>query len=154
MRKILKLLYTCFIIISIISCNNNYKKQQDDIAIDNGKVLITSLTYILKQKSLPKEYYNQPLQIVKSSKYHIVSTLKINGINCILLPENTNISSLLKHIDVFKPIPLVEVAALTVKDNLIHIEIILRSTGHNFKLKLKTDENKKYQILEFKEVTI
>ena len=142
------------IIVSVISCSNNQRKQQVAATISNGELLATSLAYVLKQKSLPVEYYNQPLQIVKSSKYRIISRLRVNGIDCVLLPEDTNVGLVLKHADVFKPIPLVEVGDLKIIDDLIDIEIILRATGHNFKLKLKTDKNKNYRILELKEATI
>lgn len=61
----------------------------------------------------------------------------VNGKECVVLPEGTLVKDILSKMDIYKPLPLAEVVQLKSKDELIYVEIIFRSTGHDFLLRVK-----------------
>lgn len=146
-KKILLLL----LIISVISCNTRKEKS---LEIKADKALKVSLEYLLKNKDLPKEYLNQPFQIIQHQKPKIIPPLIVNGKNCIFLAENTNVYKLLGKMNLYEPIPLVEVIELKKLNNIVVIDLILRATGHAFLLNLEEDTNDNYKVIKIEESTI
>ncbi|ARS38500.1 hypothetical protein CA265_01890 [Sphingobacteriaceae bacterium GW460-11-11-14-LB5] len=128
--------------------NYNYLDQKDSISI-----IEESLHHILGKKVLPKEYYNQPLQIIIPENLQHTEIF-IDGKKCILLPINTDVKQLMKGMDIFKPITLVELGDLKLDNKLIFIELIFRATGHNFLLELKKDKSGRFKIINVRERTI
>lgn len=123
--------------------------------INTSKILETSLTYLLDHVHLVKEYYNQPLQIIQNKKYPINGVLKIKGRTSLILPDTTNVYALKRKMDVFKPIPIVEVIEIkSINEQFLTIDLIFRSTGHAFLLKLKKIGDEKYVVVDFSESTV
>jgi len=133
-------------------CCNRYKDQQLNQK-ESIQVIEESLQKILDKNILPKEYYQQPLQIVTPKGFDPIE-IKVNGMKCILLPEETNVNRLIKGMDIFTPRPLVEIAELKMCKELIYIDLIFRATGHNFSLQLKRTTKGKLEITKISERTI
>lgn len=145
------ILLFCTISLTLLSCNhseNNYLVQKDSISI-----IKESLDHILDKKVLPKEYYTQPLQIIVPKNLQHAEIF-INGKKSILLPINTDVKQLMKGMDIFKPITLVELGDFKLRNKLIFIELIFRATGHNFSLELKKDKSGRFKIMNVRERTI
>lgn len=131
----------------MIGCKNNNQLINYDLAIE------TSLNYIVKHINLPEEYKTQPLQIIPA-KDAWVKELMVNSKKCIILPSNTNVYKMMEDMDIFKPLPIAEVTEIKNIDGLINLEIIFRSTGHAFSIKLKKTKSEVFSVMNVSEYTI
>lgn len=113
---------------------------------DFGKLLVFSLDYVLNNNKLAVDYYNQPLQIVKSKEFPVEGHLVVNGKECVLLPESTKVMDILQKMDIFKPVPLVEIHEFKSINNTIMLRLIFRATGGGFNLNITQDEDGKYTV--------
>lgn len=135
------------LIFLMIGCGNKKQQINYDLAIE------TSLNYIVKNINLPEEYKTQPLQIIPA-KDHWVKELTVNSKKCIILSSNTNVYKMMEGMDIFKPIPIAEVTEIKHIDGLINLEIIFRSTGHAFSIKLKETKGGVFSVMNVSEYTI
>lgn len=140
-----KYLFLYLIISMLISCISKDNKKINKV--DSERLVTVSLNYILKNKKLAKEFYDEPLQIIKSNKLPINSKIVVNNKACVLLPENTNINKILKTMDLFKPKPIVEITGFRFEGNLIKLDLIFRTIGRSFKLEVNARENTNYQVI-------
>ena len=143
-----KILIPLILIIIGCSCSRNNDKNN----INN--LLITSLEYILANEDLPKEYRNQPLQIVQYKKDSIVKPLKVNGKECIILAEQTDVYKMLNGMDLFKPIPVVEIIKVNFFKEFIIVDLIFRATGHAFEVKVEKKNNGYFKVISMKTSTV
>ncbi len=119
------------ILFLLIGCTPNKINSNDyNLAIE------TSLNYILSNMDLPIEYKNQPLQVIPAKDLWI-KELIVNGNKCIILPSSTSSYKMRIGMDIFKPIPIAEIVQIKNADGFLTVDIIFRSTGHAFLLKLK-----------------
>jgi hypothetical protein len=152
MIKIIKN-YAALIFVVYITCLCCTKKQPE--TINNSSITTISLTYILKNISLAPEYTNQPLQIVQSKKVPIKNTIRVNGRTCIILPDSTNVVEMMRKMDVFKPIPVVEIRAIKKSSNgVLNVDLFFRTTGNLFLLKLKKNSFGKYEVFDLEHITV
>lgn len=118
----------------ISSCINKTERFDKDAAVE------FSLNYLLSNRNkfhLPIDYINQPLQIIQTEHYKPNRQIYVNGYNCIMLPKSDKTEMLMKNMDIFKPLPIIEIVNIKSQDSIIYIDIILRATGHNFLIQLK-----------------
>lgn len=156
MKKLIQFtfFYGTFVTLGLsASCSNIDRKGSLDIR-DSLAIISTALNHILKTADLPKDYFNQPLKLVVPKGLSTNVNIIVNGKKCILLPNGTLPSEIMKHMDIFKPIPLVEIPLLKNENGIISIEFILRSTGHNFLIEMKNNKEGKFTIIKFRERTI
>ncbi|MCX2584605.1 hypothetical protein [Pedobacter sp. MR22-3] len=154
MRKII-ILDICFCLITIIlycSCKRYETKSINNR--DSVLILNVALNHILKQNVLPKEYYSQPLQLIQPKGFNKDVKIVVNGKGCVMLPEGTKIMDILSRKNIYNPIPFTEVIQLELKNGLIYIEIIFRSTGHDFQLRIKKKEDSGFEVIGINERTI
>ncbi|SFG60953.1 hypothetical protein [Pedobacter insulae] len=140
-----------FLYANFTVCKNNGNKNH----INSAKVLETSLNYILNHQRLVKEYHNQPLQIINYKSNPFQEQIVVRGTRAIILPDTTNSYLLMKNMDIFKPIPIVEI--ITIKnegENIVSVDLIFRSTGHSFFLRLKETKNEEFSVISISEQTI
>ena len=152
MKKYINYFLFLIMMFSSLSCTNSTIHNGKSFSID--QVLVFSLDYLLKEKKLAKEYYELPLQIIKSKKYPIASEIVVNDLPCVLLPENTNVDVLLQDMDIFKPIPLVEIIHFDNEDEQVKLGLIFRSSGHAFYLTLKKSIASGYEVIKLEDRTI
>lgn len=152
MEKAIRLFLVLSILcISTITCQNISKVDK----LDSSKILEVSLTYILNHQHLVKEYHNQPLQIINYKKNPFNKPIVVNGTKCLILPDTTNSYRLLSKMDIYKPIPLVEIIDITYKtEEVITVELILRATGHGFLITLKENKNGELSVTNISEFTV
>lgn len=140
----------CFLLL-LQSCtnkdgtNNHALNHQDSLT-----VLGNSLSYILNHIELPKEFSSEPLQIAPSKVIDINSDLKLDGYKFLLLSEDVSLNQIISHLDVFKPVPLIEVLKFNVLNNQVHIHIFFRATGHLFDVTV----DKNHKVVQVDESTI
>lgn len=152
MGKAIKLFLVLSILcISTITCQNTTKVGK----LDSSKILEVSLNYILNHQHLVKEYHNQPLQIINYKKQPLKTPIVVNGTKCLILPDTTNSYRLLRKMDIYKPLPLVEIIDITYKtEQAITVELILRTTGHGFLITLKENKNGEFSVTNISEFTV
>lgn len=146
-----------YFFISLICClvSNSCSKKAEKINKD--EIVEFSLNYLLSNYTkfqLPIDYINQPLQIIQTKHYKPHRKIYVNGYNCIILPQQSSIDLIRKNMDIFKPLPLVEIIDLELKNDMIYIDIILRATGHNFLIQLKENNASNYKIVKIDSRTI
>lgn len=154
MKKII-ILYISFYLLataSFYSCKRYETKSLNNK--DSVLIVNEALDHVLKQYILPKEYYNQPLQLIKPKGFKFDVEIIVNGKKCIILPESTQAKDILNKMDIYKPLPLTEVMELKLHNEVINIEIIFRSTGHCFQLKMKKNNTGGFHVVEMKDITI
>ncbi|MFC4141384.1 hypothetical protein ACFSNA_13775 [Pedobacter mendelii] len=154
MRKLV-ILDICFCLINIMlycSCKGYETKNLNNR--DSVLIVNEALNHILRQNILPKEYYNQALQLIKPKGFKQDVKIMINGKECIILAEDTNVKDVLNNMNIYNPPPLVEIPLLELRRGLIYMEIIFRATGHSFLLKIKKDKIGRFNIVEINEKTI
>lgn len=143
-----KMKITLVIFLILLGCK---EKQPVD---DFNNSLKSSLEYLLKNIKLPKEYKDQPLQIISFKSLKIKTPFMVNGKNCINLPEKTNANELLEGMDLFEPLPLFEIIQYKIDKQFIEFDIILRSTGHALKIKLEKNGQNNFRVIKVYESTI
>lgn len=137
--------------ISTITCQNTSNVDK----LNSSKILEVSLTYILNHQHLVKEYHNQPLQIINYKKNPFQEPIVVNGRKSLILPDTTNSNRFLRKIDIYKPLPLVEIIDITYKtEKVITVDLILRATGHGFFITLKETKNGEFSVTNISEYTI
>ncbi len=149
MEKAIKLrLATLLVCTLTITCQHVDK-------LNSSKILEVSLNYILNHQPLVKEYKNQPFQIINYKKNPIDNPIVVNGKKCLILPDTTNSFNLLRKMDIYKPLPVVEIINIANKPNdIIIVELIFRATGHAFFLTLKDTKNGQFSVISISERTI
>lgn len=156
MKKLIQLafIWSTFLTIGLFaSCSNVDKKNNLDVR-DSVTIINSTLNYVLKTADLPKDYFNQPLKLIVPKGLSTNVNIIVNGKKCILLPNGTLPTEVMKNMDIFRPIPLVEIPLLKNENGIISIELILRSTGHNFLIEMKDNKENKFTIIKFRERTI
>ena len=113
------------------------------------KVLTASLEYILFEEDMAPEYYRKPLQIIRPARYAIRSRIVVFKKECILLPKDTNVDHLLEGMDVFRPIPLVEIMHYNNVRKNIYITIRFRATGPVYEMTLDGDDEFGYKVIRY-----
>jgi hypothetical protein len=136
----------CFVgTIFLISCQK--KKQTVSFEV----VLQQSLEYIFSYPNRAEEYYKTPLKIIRPKRYPINQNIIFNKRKCLLLPVGTDPHELMKGMDIFKPVPIVEISSYRIiKDNLT-ISILLRATGNIIDLTLKGNDDAGYKVVNVSE---
>jgi hypothetical protein len=154
MRKIIVFHISLYLL--TIALFNSCKRFETKNLNSQDSVLIIdkALNHVLKQHILPKEYYNQALQIIKPKGLKQDIKIITNGKLCIILPEGTKAKDVLSNMNIYNPLPLVEIPLLELTNGLIYIELIFRATGHNFLLKIKKNKNGRFDIVGINERTI
>jgi len=156
MKKLIQLtfIWSAFVTIDLFaSCSSIDKKNNLDVR-DSVTIINSTLNYVLKTADLPEDYFNQPLKLIVPKGLSTNVNIIVNGKKCILLPNGTLPSEIMKNMDIFRPIPLVEIPLLKNENGIISIELILRSTGHNFLIEMKDNKENKFTIIKFRERTI
>lgn len=110
------------------------------------KLLMFSLDYVLKKNKLAIAYYKQPLRIVQSKMFPINGRIVVNSRECILLPESTKPMDIIRKMDIFKPVPLVEISDFKSINNAIMLRLIFRATGNSFDLHITQVEDGKFVV--------
>jgi hypothetical protein len=142
------------VLLVCLSCSCANKDRPVVNNADFTLIVATSLGYILENERLVIDYYNQPLQILDSYKYPIRGHITIKGNRCIVLPAETNIGKILQGMDIFKPVPLVEISGFIYQGSNANIKITLRATGHVFDLKVKKRSADAFEIINISSYTI
>ena len=135
----------------IVSCNNGQNKS---LLKDNEvpKIIETALVYVVNTAQLPKEYHSEPIRISQYGNTDL-SSVKVNGLPCIILPKNTDIYKMIQARDIYNPIPIAEITGIKQLENgIVIVGLIFRSTGHAFQLKL--EKAKIYKVIKMDEHTI
>ncbi len=156
MKKLIQFTFLCGAFVTLglyASCSNIDRKGSLDIR-DSVVIISTALNHILKTANLPDDYITQPLKLIVPKGLSRKVKILVNHKECILLPNGTSPSEIMKNMDIFKPIPLVEIPSLKKLNGIISIEIILRSTGHNFLIEMKEIKKGEFNIIKFRERTI
>lgn len=141
-----------FIITLFCSCSETAHKGNSKHDFD--EILMFSLDEVLKNTNLAPDYYNQPLQIVKSKKFPIGKPIVVNGKTCILLPESTQKIEIIQKMDIFKPVPLVEIDDFKYTENSTIVKLIFRATGRYFVLQLSRDKKGRYAVSKMEDFDI
>jgi hypothetical protein len=132
-----------FLVLGVTSCNPNADKKNVQKTKDHA--LVFALEFILKNNKLPKEFYEQPLQIKKN---HLVPYLHepiiVNDRKCIILPEDMDIQTKLRGMDIFKPYPIVEINEYKIDHNMLRIMLIFRTIGNVYNLTLENSKRVNY----------
>ena len=148
-NRLLMLLMTWFMVLGCIDKNKS--------SIQNNeypKILTFSLGYIFKNNQMAAAYYNQPLQLLANIKYPLKESVSVNGQQCLILPANTDIDKLLSTMDIYHPVPLVEILEFKNNGQTADLNILFRATGHNFLLTVKKTQKGGYVIGKVTERTI
>lgn len=142
-----KLTYIFLFVAFATGCKRTSEKERQQIVVKYA------LEYVIGLDRLPQVYKSRPLIIINPG---FLDSLSVNGQKCVLLPQGTSSSTILKGMDLFNPIPLVEVGIIKFKDRgIVDIELIFRATGHVFYLNLDYNRTfKKYDVLKLRESTI
>ncbi|MET3115732.1 hypothetical protein AAKU52_003489 [Pedobacter sp. CG_S7] len=131
--------------IFLLSCQDKKKI----VSFEN--VLEHSLEYLLSTRNLAKEYYENPLKIIRPKDFPITSDIVVNHKKSILLPEGTDPFDLMEGMDIFKPVPIVEISNYSQIDDKIKIKITLRATGGYYQITLKGDDDSGYKVINVNE---
>lgn len=141
------------IIIGILLSSCNSTNSYHDSKTTANSELVFALQYILKKNNLPKEFYAQPLQIIKNPENPFSEDpIIVNGRHCIIIPEQTNIWDKMRGMDIFRPIPLVEISKFSDDGQLIKVTLTFRTIEYVYDLMLKKGTSlrvikyEKYQI--------
>lgn len=156
MKKLIQLTFICSALVATVlftSCSSNEKKDSLDVR-DSVAIINSSLNHLLKTAELPEDYFNQPLKLIVPKGLSTSSNIVVNGKKCILLPNGTSPSKMMKNMNIFKPIPLVEISSLKKENGIITIELILRSTGHDFLIEMKENKKNRFTFTKLRERTI
>jgi hypothetical protein len=125
----------------LLCCRNTGKKVSLEHSIE------ASLAHILSTDTLlPKEYYANPLQIIGPANLPVRSDIVVNDKKCILLPAETEPLSLLQRMDVFPPIPLVEISKYRRDSDSIYTVVILRAVGKIYYITMNGNDESGYQV--------
>lgn len=135
----------------LFSCGSSAKQRLT--SKDSITVIETALNHVLSMRILSKDFYNQPLQIVVPEGVSTNLKIKVTGKNSILVPHGYKFVKSLRGMEIYKPIPLVEIIALKVKDGKICTELIFRATGQNLLLQ-HTNKDGSFRGVKVKERTI
>lgn len=132
-----------FLFLGITSCNPKVDKK--DVQKHKDHALAFALEFILKNNKLPKEFYEQPLQIKKNSLVpYLNEPIIVNNRKCIILPEDMDIRVKLSGMDIFKPYPIVEINEYKIDHNMLRITLIFRSIGNVYNLTLENSKTVSY----------
>lgn len=134
-----------------LSCSDSNQRLRG--GQDSLQLIKSSLSYILHQKKLPVQYYNQPLQVVQPFNMDLKPFI-INNRQCIILPKGTNVIKIIAKQPIFDPVPIVEFKILRMEEEKGKVEVTFRSTGHNFSLQLKKDSKGQILVTGIKEATL
>lgn len=149
------ILYISFYFLAIVSFYSCGRYEAYSLNNKDSVLIVNkALNHILKLNILPKEYYNQPLQLIKPKRFKSDVELVVGGRKCILLSNNAQAKDILSKKEIYNPVPLTEVTELKSHEELIYIEIVFRSTGHNFQLKMKKNNISGFDIVGMREITI
>ncbi|UKT63404.1 hypothetical protein [Pedobacter mucosus] len=139
----------------LVCCCNDSKSETTISEYESQLIISKSLEYILEHKMLPKDYYDKPILIANTdNRLHLTSKIHVNGFDCIILPQTTNISKIIKRSDIYKPVPLLEIISINMKGKYFYTDLIFRSTGHTFLLVIEKKGMNNFKVKTLKQQSI
>ena len=132
--------------VSLTGCNADDKEFSD---FDKAAIIGHGIHYIFQTVQFTPDFYNNPVQLIKSS--HVPGSVKIqvNGRSCELIDE---LSKELYQEDPKHPIPFVKVIKLNgMSDHLVQLDVEFPSIQTVFYLKIRHQPGTVLEVIELSE---
>jgi len=133
-------------ILVIIFLNSCSSKQNSDTYLDSAAVIEKGIDYVFKETSFAPEFYNSPIQIIKSSNVPANLNFVLHGKYCEFTDEKSREAY---TGDFLHPIPYVSISKIRKdKNNVIELDLKFPSIGTTFHLKIKEKQGNSLSITD------